>query len=56
VHCADSGVDELVGRGPVTPFAFGDELELDFERRLLAHGQPIVVGGKPAPATFVGGG
>jgi hypothetical protein len=26
VHCAAAGVDELEGRGRVTPFAFGDEL------------------------------
>ncbi len=26
VHCVDSGCYELQGRGPVTPFAFGDEL------------------------------
>ena len=26
VHCVDAGVDELKGRGAVTPFAFGDEL------------------------------
>lgn len=26
VHCVANGVDELQGRGPVTPFAFGDEL------------------------------
>lgn len=26
VHCVDTGVYELEGRGPVTPFAFGDEL------------------------------
>jgi glyoxylase-like metal-dependent hydrolase (beta-lactamase superfamily II) len=122
VHCVDTGVHELQGRGPVTPFAFGDELpggviahevdsispdetalyipahralvcadgvmrsdqesalqfvpdglmddpeqtkaglrvaftkllELDFDRLLLAHGQPIIVGGKQALAGFVG--
>jgi hypothetical protein len=26
VHCAANGVHELEGRGPVTPFEFGDEL------------------------------
>ena len=26
VHCIDNGVHALEGRGPVTPFAFGDEL------------------------------
>ncbi|MFZ0040721.1 MAG: hypothetical protein WAK93_05395 [Solirubrobacteraceae bacterium] len=26
VHCIDNGVFELEGRGPVTPFSFGDEL------------------------------
>lgn len=26
VHCVLNGVHELTGRGPVTPFAFGDEL------------------------------
>jgi hypothetical protein len=26
VHCIDKGADELQGRGPVTPFSFGDEL------------------------------
>src|SRR6202046_3800683 len=26
VHCVDTGVYELEGRGPVTPFAYGDEL------------------------------
>ena len=26
VHCIVTGVSELEGRGPVTPFAFGDEL------------------------------
>jgi glyoxylase-like metal-dependent hydrolase (beta-lactamase superfamily II) len=123
VHCVDTGVDELEGRGPVTPFAFGDQLpggviahevdsispdetalyipaqralvcadgvirsdqaselqfvpdglmddpeqtkaglraafgrlvELDFDRLLLAHGQPIVSGGRQALARFVGG-
>lgn len=123
VHCVDTGIDELKGRGPVTPFAFGDELpggavayevdsispdetalhipahralvcadgvirsdqqtplqfvpdwlmddpeqtkaglraafakllELDFDRLLLAHGQPILAGGKQALAEFVGG-
>jgi hypothetical protein len=123
VHCVDTGIHELQGRGPVTPFAFGDELpggviacevdslspdetalhipahrglvcadgvmrsdpesalrfvpdglmddpeqtktglraafrkllELDFDRLLLAHGQPILVGGKQALAAFVGG-
>jgi glyoxylase-like metal-dependent hydrolase (beta-lactamase superfamily II) len=122
VHCVEAGVAELGGRGPVTPFAFGDELpggvsarrvnsispdetalyipahralvcadgvirsdqdselqfvpdglmdhpeqtkaglraafaallELDFDRLLLAHGQPIVAGGKQALAAFVG--
>jgi glyoxylase-like metal-dependent hydrolase (beta-lactamase superfamily II) len=123
VHCVDTGVYELEGRGPVTPFAFGEELpggviaqevdslspdetalyipahrtlvcadgviradregplqfvpdslmddpeetkaglraafakllELDFDRLALAHGQPILTGGKQALATFVGG-
>jgi glyoxylase-like metal-dependent hydrolase (beta-lactamase superfamily II) len=123
VHCVDTGVYELDGRGAVTPFAFGDELpggviacevgsispdetalyipahrtlvcadgvirsdregalqfvpdslmddpeqtkaglraafakllELDFDRLALAHGQPILTGGKQALATFVGG-
>jgi glyoxylase-like metal-dependent hydrolase (beta-lactamase superfamily II) len=122
VHCVDTGVYELEGRGPVTPFAFGDELpggvtacevnsispdetalyipaqrtlvcadgvirsgrdselefvpdslmddpeqtkaglraaftkllELDFDRLLLAHGQPILVGGKQALEAFAG--
>ena len=122
VHCVDTGVYELEGRGPVTPFAFGDALpggviahevdsispdetalyipahralvcadgvmrsdqesplqfvpdglmddpeqtkaglraafakllELDFDRLLLAHGQPILTGGKQALAAFVG--
>ena len=26
VHCIDNGLQELEGRGPVTPFRFGDEL------------------------------
>jgi hypothetical protein len=26
VHCIETGIHELEGRGPVTPFAFGDEL------------------------------
>lgn len=26
VHCAETGIHELEGRGSVTPFAFGDEL------------------------------
>ena len=26
VHCAATGIHELVGRGSITPFAFGDEL------------------------------
>ena len=26
IHCIDSGIFELQGRGPVTPFQFGDEL------------------------------
>ena len=26
IHCIDNGVHELSGRGPVTPFHFGDEL------------------------------
>lgn len=26
VHCIETGVHELAGRGPVTPFRFGDEL------------------------------
>jgi hypothetical protein len=123
VHCVDTGIYELEGHGPATPFAFGDELpgeviacevdaispdetalhipahralvcadgvmrsdqasalqfvpdglmddpertkaglraaftkllELDFDRLLLAHGQPILVGGKQALAAFVGG-
>ena len=123
VHCVDNGVYELEGRGPVTPFAFGDELpggviarqvnsispdetalyipahralvcadgvirsdresalefvpdslmddpeqtkaglrtafttllELDFDRLLLAHGQPILAGGKQALEAFAGG-
>jgi glyoxylase-like metal-dependent hydrolase (beta-lactamase superfamily II) len=123
VHCVDTGVAELEGRGSVTPFAFGDELpggvsarpvasispdetalyipahrallcadgviragreselqfvpdwlmddpeqtkaglraafaellELDFDRLLLAHGQPILAGGKQALAAFVDG-
>ena len=122
VHCVDTGVYEFQGRGPVTPFRFGDELpggviarevgaispdetalyiaehrallcadgvirsgpdsplefvpdslmddpeqtkaglraafaallELDFDRLLLAHGQPILAGGKQALAAFVG--
>jgi hypothetical protein len=123
VHCVDTGIHELEGRGPVTPFAFGDELpggviacgvdsispdetalyipahrglvcadgvmrsdqesalqfvpdglmddpeqtkaglraaftkllKLDFDRLLLAHGQPILVGGKQALTAFVDG-
>jgi glyoxylase-like metal-dependent hydrolase (beta-lactamase superfamily II) len=122
VHCVDTGAYELEGRGPVTSFAFGDELpggviarevdsispdetalfvpahralvcadgvmrfdqesalqfvpdglmddpeqtkaglraafakllELDFDRLLLAHGQPILTGGKQALAAFIG--
>ncbi len=121
VHCVEAGVDELRGRGPVTPFRFGDELPggivacevaaispdetalhlpahdalacadgvvrrgtdgplefvpdslmdepertkqalreafskllaLDFERLLLAHGRPLVAGGKQALTDFV---
>jgi hypothetical protein len=120
VHCVDHGVHELADRGPVTSFAFGDELpggvvahavhaispdegalhipaqsalvvadgvirmeadgplqfvpdslmdepertkaglraayagllELDFDRLLLAHGRPILDGGKRALADF----
>lgn len=26
IHCIENGIGELEGRGPVTPFAFGDEL------------------------------
>lgn len=26
IHCVDNGIHELEGRGPVTPFGFGDEL------------------------------
>ena len=33
VHCIDNGVSELEGRGPVTPFAFGEELP----GRIVAH-------------------
>jgi glyoxylase-like metal-dependent hydrolase (beta-lactamase superfamily II) len=122
VYCVDAGVHEFEGRGPVTPFAFGDTLpggviahevdsispdetalyipahralvcadgvirsdqesalqfvpdglmdepeqtkaglraafatllELDFDRLLLAHGEPILTGGKQALAAFVG--
>jgi hypothetical protein len=122
VHCAANGVYELEGRGPVVPFAFGDELpgsvvahevdaicpdetalhlpahralacadgivrwrgddelafvpdalmddpektkaglrdayrgllELDFDHLLLAHGEPIVGGGKDALRAFLG--
>lgn len=123
VHCVDTGVHELSGRGRVTPFKFGDHLpggvvacevdaispdetalhipahaalvcadgvirgegddepltfvpdslmdepeqtkeglraafasllELDWDRLLLAHGRPIVSGGKRALAAFVG--
>ena len=35
--------------------AFAKLLELDFDRLLLAHGQPILAGGKQALAEFVGG-
>ena len=35
--------------------AFTKLLELDFDRLLLAHGQPIFAGGKQALAEFVGG-
>jgi hypothetical protein len=35
--------------------AFTKLLELDFDRLLLAHGQPILVGGKQALTAFVGG-
>ena len=35
--------------------AFAKLLELDFDRLALAHGQPILTGGKQALATFVGG-
>ena len=34
--------------------AFTKLLELDFDRLLLAHGEPILVGGKQALAAFVG--
>jgi hypothetical protein len=122
VHCVDTGVHELEGRGPVTAFRFGDELpggvvacevdsispdegalhipahaalvcadgvirmdadgplqfvpdalmddpeetkaglraayasllDLDFDRLLLAHGRPILDGGKRALAEFAG--
>ena len=33
--------------------AFTTLLELDFDRLLLAHGQPILAGGKQALAAFV---
>jgi hypothetical protein len=123
VHCIANGVYEVEGRGPVTPFQFGDELpggivahevdaicpdetalyipahralacadgvvrgtgadgltfvadelmddppetkqalcdsyrgllELDFDRLLLAHGAPVITGGKAALRTFVDG-
>lgn len=121
VHCIRNGLHELDGRGPVSPFDFGDELpggiivhevdaicpdetalhipahsalacadgvvrwggdelsfvpdflmddpedtklalreayrgllELDFERLLLAHGAPVIGGGKAALREFVG--
>lgn len=123
VHCVASGLHELEGRGPVTPFQFGDELpggvvahevdalcpdetalhipahralacadgvvnddgaglafvsdglmddppttkrglraayrrllDLDFELLLLAHGDPLTDGAKPALQAFVDGG
>ena len=123
VHCIANGLHELTGRGPVTPFQFGDELpggivvyevgsicpdetalhipahqavacadgivrwpgvdgltfvpdwlmdeppqtkeglrsayrgllELDFDRLLLAHGDPILEGAKGALGSFVDG-
>jgi hypothetical protein len=123
VHCIANGCHELDGRGPVTAFAFGDELpggirvhevgaicpdetalhipahralacadgvvrwpgvdglafvpdslmddpeqtkeglvsayrallELDFDRLLLAHGEPVTSGAKPALREFVAG-
>ena len=35
--------------------AFTTLLELDFDRLLLAHGQPILAGGKQALEAFAGG-
>lgn len=120
VHCVDNGCHELAGRGPVSPFRFGDELpggvvahevgslcpdetalhipahralacadgvvrwpgvdgltfvpdglmddppetkeglrrsytrllELDFDRLLLAHGDPVIQGGREALQLF----
>jgi hypothetical protein len=123
VHCVANGCHELAGRGPLTPFAFGDELpggivvheidaicpdetalhipahralavadgvvrgpgadglgfvpdplmddpqdtkrrlkeayrgllELDFDRLLLAHGEPLAGGARQALRAFAGG-